>query len=319
VVPSPHRPRTYVRVLCAAVVCAVAVAACGSAPGARPGGDTTTATATTVQSAESTTTSIATTRPPPTTAAPLSPPVTAALGGPLAMFRRADVPLSFNAPVNLVAASPKGIVAMGWRAIGAYSQSASTVFSADGAQWRAVTTPWDDNPSSGALPRSFGAPRALAYGGGMFLSVGERVDLAADSKQTSNAIAARLSDGLKWETIDLKPSLGSLHPAQLIRFGDQWIMVVESWDDPMRRETPLYSSVDGSTWDRLATLDFQLLHLRSTSFGLFATGSRAENRATQSVAAASIDGRTWIGSVLNLSVTSPFNRCSSTAIVSYSS
>ncbi len=91
-------------------------------------------------------------------------------------------------------------------------------------------------------------------------------------------------------------------------------MAAESWDDATRRQTPLFSSVDGVAWDRIAPLDFALQFLRATTFGLFAMGDRGENNSTQWVTAASIDERAWSSSILNIGMTRRSNRCSSTAI-----
>ncbi|MEO8695825.1 MAG: hypothetical protein ABI658_20060 [Acidimicrobiales bacterium] len=290
-------------------MCALAIAACGSGPNAEPDADTTTTAATpvaTITAAESTTTTVATTRSSMTATSPLSaPPVTAALGGPLATFNRVDVPLALSAPVNLVAASPSDVVAIGWRAIGAARQSASTAVSADGQQWRAVNTAWSDGPTVDGLPRSFGAPRALAYADGIFVSVGVRVDVAEDGRSTSTAIAARSVDGATWASIDLPAAPDSLLPTQLVRLGSRWVMAAELWGGTPQRQTLLFSSSDGRTWESSGTLDFQLQYLRTTAAGLFAMGFRGENNSTQWITATSIDARTWTSSVLNLGATSP--------------
>ena len=99
---------------------------------------------------------------------------------------------------------------------------------------------------------------ALAYADGMFLSVGQWFDAAPDGKQVAFAYASRSSNGINWESIDLRSSLGSLHPTQLVRFGGRWIMAAESWDATGPPQTPLYSSIDGATWERIASLDFKV-------------------------------------------------------------
>jgi len=304
--PPPHRSRSYLRGRCAAAVCVVLLAACGSEPSARPGGDTTTTTtATTIQTAESTTTTVASTRPSPTTSPLLAAPVTAALGGRPATFGRVDVPLALGAPVDIVAASPSSVVAIGFRSVGNYSQWVSAALSADGRQWRAVDTPWATEQSGTPPAQSFGVPRALAFGGGAFLAVGQRVEIAEDFKQTTFAIAARSRDGINWETIDLRPSLATASPAGLVHFGGKWLMTAEPVDGTPPRQTLMYSSTDGTTWERIATLDFRIQHLRATTFGLFAVGWRGENNSTRWLTAASVDGSTWKSSELGLGWTSP--------------
>ena len=303
--PPPHRSRSYLRGRCAAAACVVLLAACGSEPSARPGGDTTTTTtATTIQTAESTTTTVASTRPSPTSSPLLAAPVTAALGGQPATFGRVDVPLEASAPVTLVATSPNAVVAIGARSAGCCRQIVSATFSRDGRQWRAITTPWDDQSNGNGIV-SFGAPAALAYGDGMFVSVGQWIETAADGKQTVTAVAARSSDGITWESTDLPAPPNSLVPTHLVRLGSRWILAADNWNVLPQRQSQLLSSPDGRTWESIGDLDFKVQYLQATTVGLFAMGYRGENSSTQWVTATSIDGRTWKSSILNLGPTSP--------------
>ena len=290
-------------------VCIALLAACGSEPSARPGGDTTTTSTTIVQSeAESTTTTarVVTTRPPPTMSPLLAPPVTASLGGQPATLRRVDVPLALNAPVNLVAASPSGVVAIGSRSVGCCQLGVTAAFSTDGLQWRTIVTGWEAPEIRTDAFSSFGSPAALAYGDGKFLSVGQRFDSAPDGKQIAFAYAARSSNGINWESIDLRSSLGSLHPTQLVRLGGRWIMAAESWDATGPPQTPLYSSTDGASWERIATLDARFPTLVKTDFGLVAVGG--EINSPLPFSAVSVDGRTWRTATIELG---PFSSLSS--------
>jgi hypothetical protein len=72
----------------------------------------------------------------------------------------------------------------------------TAAFSTNGQQWRTVTTPWEAPAMSTGAIATFGTPAALAYGNGMFLSVGQWFDVAADGKQIATAIAARSRDGI---------------------------------------------------------------------------------------------------------------------------
>ena len=155
------------------------------------------------------------------------------------------------------------------------------------------------------LARSFGSPAAIAYGDDMFVSVGQWIDTAADGKQTTTAVAARSIDGITWESIDLPAPPNSLSPSHLVRLGSHWILAADNSNALPRRQSQLFSSSDGRTWESIGDLDFKVQYLRTTTVGLFAMGFRGENNSTQWFTASSIDGRTWKSSILNLGVTSP--------------
>ena len=273
--------------------------ACGSDGGGLPGGNSsTTATSTTTFGQDSTTSAPITVYTAPT----LEPNVVAATAGRQPSLRRVDVPLTLNAPTMLVAASPSAVVAMGWRGVGNTRLAVSTVRSTDGQQWRLVDTPWTDPTTEAASSSYFGIPTALAYADGLFLSLGVRFDV---STQRGTPLAAQSVDGIKWQTVDLQPTIGSASPTQLVRYGDRWVMLAQPTDTNPARHTIVFVSTDGSTWERVAQLDFAVLHVAASSTGLVVAGSVGENNLTRWLTATSADVRQWNVTPLPLGPLSP--------------
>ena len=263
-------------------------AGCDSESNARPGADSPAVptTAPTTTTTASTTTQFAAA---PTTSPLLAPPVTAPLGGQPATFRRVDLPLELSAPANLLAASPNGVVAIGFRSVGCCGLGVTSAFSTDGRQWRPLATPWERRTIGTGTASSFGNPIALVYGDGMFLSVGQWVDVADDGKQTATAFAA--IERRHQLAVDRSPPDSRLAPPDAAC--SLWRPVDHGHRIRGRcraSSAPLFSSIDGTTWGSHRDPRIRGSGTHETGFGLMAISGEI-NSSTPSAPCRPMDTR----------------------------
>jgi hypothetical protein len=99
--------------------------------------------------------------------------------------------------------------------------------------------------------------------------------------------------------------IGSMTPSHLLHFDGRWVLLANEREPSPHKQTTLFGSVDGTTWERIGVVDLDVLEVRPTAFGLFVAGTVGKDLNGRWFTALSTDAHSWRMTELPLGWTSP--------------